>query len=376
MRIKLWLFAIFISSISLMLSGCSDSTTNSKIVDMHVQTENAIQQNIPITITSFGDLAAYKSIKIKAQVSGKIVKVYFKEGTYVKKGQLLFEIDSEPYIAALRVDTAQFEQDMSDLKLQKYILVKDEKLASTGSISKQQYQKLLTGVRMAEAKLKSDIARIDLDKINIEYCSIKSPINGILGIYKMNAGNIISTSDILGDIKSIDPLFVDFNIQDKDYFKIKNRLDVEHSVKVIISVAKNTQNNLTNEVEYTGHLNFLNNTANSQSGTVSLRAVIPNKLSQLLPGMFVNVKVQLGIKKNVVLIPENGVQANGNGHYLYVVSKDKKAELRNIKIDGSYKNYYVLLSGDVKSGDKIITTNLLNISSGEQVRIDNGKEGK
>ncbi|MCP4181037.1 MAG: efflux RND transporter periplasmic adaptor subunit [bacterium] len=373
MTVKFWFFSILASSFLFILTGCSDSSININSTEIHVQTENAIQKNIPFSISTFGNLSAYKSVDIKAQVSGEIEQVYFNEGAYVKKNQLLFKIDSKSYRATLRVDTAQYEQDISDLKLQKYILQKDKKLAETGNMSKQTYQKLLTGVQVAEAKLESDIARIDLDEINIEYCSVKSPINGILGIHKMDAGNIISTSDILGNIKSIDTLYVDFDIPENDYFKIKNILNAEHSVKVTVAVGENTKNDLRKRIIYDGYLKFLNNTANRLSGTVSLRAVIPNKTMQLLPGMFVNVKIQLGTRKNAVLVPKNGVQSDGNGRYLYIVPKGNKALIENIKIDGSYKKYYVLLSGDVKPGDKIITTNLLNVSSGVHVKIDNGK---
>ncbi|HJO96157.1 MAG TPA: efflux RND transporter periplasmic adaptor subunit [Victivallales bacterium] len=373
MKIKCRFSAIFISTFLLLLTGCTDSVTNNNSTVMHVQTENAIRKNIPFSISTFGNLSAYKSVDIKAQVSGEIEEVYFDEGAYVKKGQLLFKIDSKPYRATLRVDTSQYEQDISDLKLQKYILYKDKKLAATGNMSKQAYQKLLTGVQMAEAKLESDIARIDLDKINIEYCSVKSPINGILGIYKMNAGNIISTSDVLGNIKSIAPLYVDFAIPENDYFKIKKIFNAEHSVKVSVSVGENTKDDSTKQIIYDGYLKFLNNTANRLSGTVSLRAVIPNQKMQLLPGMFVNVKIQLGMRKNAVLVPKNGVQSDGSGRFLYIVSEENKALIKNIKIDGSYKKYYVLISGNVKSGDKIITTNLMNVSSGVQVRIENGR---
>lgn len=358
--------------IALFVYGCSKQTGTTSNTPIRVQTMQVIAKDIPININSFGTLLPYKNVDIKAQVSGQIKKIYFKEGSFIKKGELLISIDDATYKANLKIDEAVFTQDIDDYNYQKYVLEKDKKLSENGSLPKQEYLRMLTAFAQATAKIKSDQAKIDLDKIDLNYCSITSPINGIIGYIKVDEGNIItSSSDVLANIKEIDTLYVDFNVPGKDLFRIRNALTAKGEIKLTISVNSQKNDNSDYNLQYDGTLNFLNNKAQEESSTIQLRGIVPNPEMVLLPGLFVNVKLTVGEIKNAILIPEEGLLLDNEKHYFFVVSKDGKAEKKLIDIIGTYEGYCIASDNNViNPGDRVIVTGLLNLIPGDNVKAD------
>lgn len=358
--------------IALLFYGCSKHETNADIPPIKVQTMQVITKDIPVEINSFGTLEPYKNVDIKAQVSGQIKKIYFKEGSFIKKGELLISIDDAPYKANLKIDEAALSQDIEDYRYQKYVLEKDKKLSENGSLPKQEYLKMLTLFAQAEAKIKSDQARIDLDNINLNYCSIVSPINGVIGYIKVDEGNIItSSSDVLANIKEIDTLYVDFSVPGKDLFRIRNTLNAKGEINLTISVSSQKNDNSYYNLQYDGTLSFLNNKVQEDSSTIQLRGIIPNPKRELLPGLFVNVKLIVGEIKNAILIPEEGLLLDDEKHYFFVVTEDSKAKKILVDVIGTHDGYFISVdNGTVKSGDRIIVTGLLNLIPGDCVTAD------
>lgn len=359
----------------LMLISCSRQESGNTSDSVKVQTMQVITKDIPVEINSFGTLFANKNVDIKARVSGQVKKIYFKEGNHVKAGELLISIDDESYKANLRIDEATLSHDIEDYKYRKHVLEKDEKLYRTGSIPKQTYEKMLTDFAQVKARLKSDQARIDLDKINLKYCSITSPINGVIGYIKVDEGNIITSSgDVIANVKAIDPLYVNFNVPGKDLFRIGKALKDKGEVKVIISMNSKKNDNSDYDIQYEGALKFLNNEVQDTSGTIQLRGIIPNSKMDLLPGLFVNVKLIVGELKNAILIPEEGLLLDNNKHYFFIVSNDGAAHKVSADVIGTYENYCVALKSDeIKPGDRVIVTGLLNLIPDEKVALDNNK---
>lgn len=359
-------FFIFITFI--FIASCSDEKKSaSELLITHVQVEKAIQKSIPEYINSFGYLKEFQDVNIKAQVSGQIEKIHFTEGKNVKKGELLITINPEMYIADLQNDMAVLKEDQADLDLKRYIVKKNENLSTTGAMADQDFKKLITEARIAEAKIDVDKANILRDKINLKYCYIKAPIRGIIGINKMDVGNVISPSDILCNIKSIDPLYVDFTVPEKYIYRLKQAIK-KGSITTLITVRRlNSQGQYATD-KYPGKIKFLNNTADPTTGTISLRAVVPNKTGTFLPGEFSNIKIDIGEKKNAILIPQNGVQFGAGGKYIFI-AEDEKAKRVNITTGEETGNYYILLKGNIRPGDKIIVTGLESLTAGDSINI-------
>lgn len=358
--------------IALLVYGCSKNETSTNTAPIKVQTMQVITKDIPIEIDSFGTLSAYKDVDIKAQVSGQIKKIHFKEGSFIKKGELLISIDDSPYKANLTIDEAALSQDIKDYEYQKYVLEKDRKLSENGSLSRQVYLKMLTEFAQAEAKIKSDQARIDLDKINLNYCSIISPIDGVIGYIKVDEGNIItSSSDVLANVKQIDSLYVDFNVPGKNLFRIRNALTAKGEIKLVISINSQKNDNSDYYLKYNGTLNFLNNEAQEDSSTIHFRGIVPNPKIELLPGLFVNIKLIVGEFKNAILVPEEGLILDNEKHYFFVVSKDGKAEKKLVDVIEDYHGGYCIAidNGVIKPGDRVIVTGLLNLIPGDSVSV-------
>jgi len=359
-------------SVFLVLMSCSRQETKNVPEPIKVQTMQVITKDIPVEINSFGVLSANKDVDIKAQVSGQVKNIYFKEGSYVKRDELLISIDNESYKTNLRMNEAALSQDIEDYKYKKHVLEKEHKLYQTGSIPKRTYEKMLTEFAQLKARLKSDQAKIDLDKINLKHCSITSPVNGVIGYIKVDEGNIItSSSDVLANVKEIDPLCVDFSVPGKDLFRIKNALKEKGEVKVIISVNSKKNDNSNFDLQYEGILKSLNNEVQDMSGTIQLRGIIPNPKMDLLPGLFVNVKLIVGELKNVILIPAEGLIFDNDKHYFFTVSSDGVARKASVDVIGSYENYCVAVKSDeIKPGNRVIVTGLLNLVPNEKVIIE------
>ncbi|MCP4180954.1 MAG: efflux RND transporter periplasmic adaptor subunit [bacterium] len=368
LRTKMMLLSLIIFPVVL-LSGCNTDTNTTKLKSKPVNTATVIAKSVPIYVDSFGNLSADSSIDIKTQVSGKLIKTYFDSGESVKKGTLLAEIDPETYQAQLDYDNAQLTNAVADYKLKKYYVEKNQKIASRGAMSAQDYEKMKADLAMSIANVKIYQSKVKIDEINLKYCKIYSPINGIIGLNSVSAGNIVAANDTLLDINSINPLWVDFTLPSKNLDRLKASIS-KKSLPVYITVhSLNSYGNDSIKKTYEGSLNYLNNTINKSASTISLSAEVPNSKLELLPGEYVNVRVILGEEKNAILIPVNAVKIGPKGKYVYTVGKNNIVKQVYITTGDRYDNNILLITGTIKAGDQIVTVGQQNLSSGAVATI-------
>ncbi len=368
------LLLTLIGLLFILISFLAKKSDSTKMVQRTtaVQVTDVIRKDVPIYIDAFGSLVASQDVDIKSRVSGQIQKVDFKNGSFVEKGQLLFQIDSEKYKANLMNDEASLEKNLANLKLMEMTLSRNTKLASSGAVSLLNYEAMKKEFLSAKAEVKKAQADILLDKINLKYCSIEAPISGIIGINKVHEGNMVNTDTIMANIKNIDPLHLDFSVSEKDISRIKKALESGH-LKLLVYVDEKTNNDSIKQTEYNGWLESLNNTANSVSGTISLQAVLPNKEKILLPGQFGKIKLIVENRKDVLLIHQSAVRLGPDGPYAFIVGKDSKAELIPVVVSHEYGDYYILENGKLKTGDNLIVSGLLDLSPDDFVTIQNIK---
>ncbi len=375
---QVYLLIVFLTL--LLFVGCSkqkNENKGKKDFARPVQAGEAIQQSVPNFIESFGYLNAINNVDIKSQVTGEIEKCFFKEGQEVKKGETLFTIDSRVYQAKINELEAQLKSDLTDLKNKQYIVDQDKKLAKTGAIPQQDFVKFMTALEMSQAAVELDKATIVQNEINLEYCTITSPIDGITGKRQVDPGNIVTanTGPTLVNIKSVNPLYVDFTIPEKNLFRLKDAMS-KNRLKVIVKVEEFGVQEDKKGALYEGTLEFVNNEVSNQTGTIFLRALIPNGDQRLWPGQFVRVYLVLNEYQNALLVPYIAVQQGLKGYYLFAIKKNKA--ILHYVIPGQRHDDYIVITtkgkGDIKVGDKIVTVGQMGLAPNVPVNILDNKK--
>ncbi|MEI6054785.1 MAG: efflux RND transporter periplasmic adaptor subunit [Lentisphaerota bacterium] len=338
-----------------------------------VHTAQAINADVPIYIDAIGILAADLSVDIKSQVTGKIISAKFTEGQSVKEGDTLFEIDTRSYQALLDQSKALLKQNNADMSIALWIAEKDKKIAATGAMSAQDYARILATYEKTLGMVEADKATVWQNEISLEYCKITSPIAGITGTRQIDPGNIVTENNgpTLVNIKSIDPLNVDFSISERNYSILRDSMN-KGSLKVIVSTESFGEGNSIIQNHYTGTLDFLNNTIDPATGNIYLRASIPNPKKEIWPGQFVSVRLIYYIKKNAILVPNQAVNMGLKGNFIFVV-KDNKAQLLWVKT-GLKEGDYTIIEGIVgegklSSGEEVVTVGQMGLVPNAAVNV-------
>jgi membrane fusion protein, multidrug efflux system len=354
-------FVLLIIPVISLVSGCSGKKPQKEMPPRPVNTGVAIQKDVPIYIESFGNMYSPNDVNIISQVTGQIKEAGFKDGDIVSRGDILFTIDPDPYKADVDKAEAALAQDTANLKLAKDTLDRNKKLFDKELISRQDLDSYETNVASLEAKTALDKANIELSRINLGYCFIHSPIDGLTGRRLVDPGNVVTENDgpTLVNIKTIDPLYTDFTVPEAELDRIREAMR-EGALKVELSVVGN------NDYSYSGELHFLDNAVDNSTGTVLLRSIVPNKDKALWAGQFVRVRLILYTQKDAILVPYEAVQLGRDGLYLFAVTPDNKAELRTAKA-GNRENSHIIIEEGVRAGEKVVTAGHLGLSPGVAV---------
>lgn len=358
LRIILILF--FAMWLTAHIKSCQREMAESAVYPRTIQTARASKKDVSLYVDSFGTLSSPEDVDIKAQVTGKILEVNFKQGTEVAEGDLLFTIDPREYQADLEKAEGALAQDEADLKLKRITLQRNEQLIDKQLISEQDLDEYKTDVLAAEAQVELDKANLELARINLGYCKIVSPIDGLTGKRQVDVGNIISanTGPVLVNVKRIDELYLDFTLPERDLMKVRKAMEKD-ALDVQITVPGEK------DATYPGKLEFVDNVVNDETGTFALRAIVDNTKRNLWAGQFVNVRLIRGIEKGAVIVPYDAVQIGKQGYYVFV-SRRGKADLRVVEV-GSRQDDDIVIEKGVKSGEVVVTVGQLGLSPGYPV---------
>jgi len=361
---------ILVPVISLMV-GCSKKQETQEIPPRPVKIAVAFTKDVPIYIDTFGNLATPNNVDIVCQVTGQIKEVYFEEGSEVKAGTPLFTIDPREYQAELNKSKAALAADQVDATLKYEIFERNQKLIDKKLISQQDYDTYKSDAAAALAQVALDKAAVELAQINLNYCLITSPIDGVTGKRLVDPGNIVTANsgNPLVNIKSIDPLYIDFSLPERNLPEVKAAMAAT-TLKVEISPVGDSNG------PYSGELQMTDNTIDETTGTISLRATIPNPDRILWPGQFVDVKLIVSTAKDAVLIPGAAVQLGQKGMYTYVITDDNKADLRDEITVGQVEGDNVIIEKGIKTGEKVVTYGQMGLSPGAKVHVQANDEKK
>src|SRR5438093_6177791 len=376
----------------LTLTGCSSApraqSGGREFPPVPVSTGTAVEESVPIEVRAVGNVEAYSSVQVKAQVGGPLLNVKFTEGASVQEGDLLFEIDPRPFREALRQAEAAVSKDEAQLRVAQANLDRDraqlknaqaeaarfEQLSKEGISTRQQDDQVRTAADVAEhaargdeaviesirAALESDRAALEQAKLNLAYCEIRAPISGRAGNLLMHPGNLVKANgdNPLVVINQIVPIFVTFGIPER-YLGELSRQHSRHKLSVEASPEKDSNRAVR------GTLAVIDNAVDPNTGTIRLKAVFDNKGGRLWPGQFVNVVVTLDTQR-ATLIPAEAVQVGQSGSFVYVVKTDQTVEPRPVVVGQTVAGKVIVEKG-VAAGETIVTDGQSRLFPGAKI---------
>lgn len=351
---------------ALWLAGCGDkSQANFERPPAPVAVTGALAQAVPVYIDAVGKIAAREVVSIQPQVSGRLVKIHFNDGADVKVGDLLFTIDPRPYQAQLKEAEANLAQAEAALSLAKVNFARVESVSDPRAVSRQDYDTKRIAVETAEAQVKQQRAAVDSARLNLEYCNIRSPINGRAGQRNVDVGNVVTanTGSLLV-IQRLDPVYADFTITENDLTAVQRQM-ANHTLRVEVRLPDDGAK------PREGKLTFVDNAVQDGTGTVKLRATIANGDRQFWPGRFAKVRLILSTLPDAVLVPAEAPQLSAKGSFVYVIKQDGTAELRQVKV-GQRQGEMVVIQEGVKAGERVVVKGQLGVTPGGKVRIVEG----
>jgi multidrug efflux system membrane fusion protein len=341
-----------------------------------VKAARAVAKPMPVLVEAVGTVEPEHSVQVRAQVSGVLEKVLFREGDKVKSGQLLFQIDPRTFDAAYRQAQAQLARDQAQLENAR---VQQERLApllKREFITRQEFDVAVTSTKSLEATVAADRALMEQARIQLDFSRISAPISGRTGALSVKTGNLVAAGAGSGGvplvtINSTDPILVSFSIPERQLEEIRRQQN-EKEMRIEILADRNAP--ATAE----GKLVFIDNTVTPQTGTVLLKTRVQNKEELLWPGQFVNVRIVLKIEPDAVVVPDAAVQPGQDSSFVYLIGEDDKVQVRPVKIARQIGNEVVIASG-VKAGDHVITEIPQALQPGATVRLagaEGGEKGK
>ena len=398
--------------LTLFFAGCrSGAQQNFERPPAPVQVTVALSQDVPTYLDAIGKTVAREVVSIQPQVSGRIVKIHFTDGTNVKRNQLLFTIDPKPFEASVREAQAKLSQSVALKRQAEANLAREvaqanwgrvqvdryAKLVEQGVVPREQYEQLRanydslkataeaarSAVGSANEQIKADAAAVETAKVQLSYCYIRSPIEGRAGQRLVDIGNVVNpggggipgasainggpaSSNSLLVIEKLDPIYADFTISQNNLTAVQEEMR-NGTLKTEVRFPDSADEPVV------GQLTFLDVSVQQATGQVSLRATIPNAGHRFWPGRFVNIRLILSTIHQAVLVPATAPQMSAKGAFVYVVKQDATAEQRPVTL-GQRQGDLIVVEQGVTAGEQVVTLGQLGVTPGGKVRIETPRD--
>jgi multidrug efflux system membrane fusion protein len=348
------------------LIGCSENppgppATKGKgaAQPLPVKIATVVRKDVPVELRAVGLAEAFASVAVKSQIGGILQEVGFKEGDRVKAGDLLFRIDSRPYLRRLEQARAALAKDLAALENARKQAQRYLPAAANGYVSAEQSDQAQTNVATLEAQVLADRAAEASARIDLENCTILAPISGYTGELFADLGNLVKAEadQPLVTINQTSPIKVSFTLPEQILPELKKYL-ASGDMQVIVSAA---------EVTMSGKLDFLDNQVNQATGTIRLKATFANPSRQLWPGQFVNVQLRLTTRKDATVVPTRAIQAGQDGDYVYVVNSSQTVEQRPVTVAFS-DDVQAVVDAGLSVGETVVTDGQLRLRVGAAVK--------
>lgn len=328
-----------------------------------VRVVNAAAADLRVQIKTIGTVTPLNTVVVQSRVSGPLQQLFFREGEKVEQGQLLAQIDAADYQVQLAQAQGQKEQNLAQLKNAEADLVLYAKLREQNSISAQQYNQQQALVSQLQGTIKTNQAQIEAAQLQLSYTRIVAPISGRLGLRRVDPGNLIqaNSSEGLVTITQSLPIAVVFSIPESQLIQVREAMRSGNTLTV------EAWDRAERQLLSTGTLTTLDNQIDVATGTLKLKAEFANKLEELFPNQFVNVRLNVAVQQGAVTIPQDTVQYGSQGTYVYVIEQNK-SQIRQVKL-GAVDNGLIAVEEGLQAGDVVVLEGLDRLRPGRTVEV-------
>jgi len=364
--------SLFVLAAAIAAGGCSGGGAKRPAGGgpMPVLVARAVTTNVPVQIDPppVGHVMAYSAVTVRPQVGGMLQKVYFQEGQEIKKGDLLFTIDSRPSQAALDSARAALAHDTAQLENAKIQFDREQKLLDQKLVSQDEFDTSKAGMDALAGTVAEDQAAVTNAELNLAYCEIRAPLDGVTGSLQFHEGNVVVVLiDTLVTINQIHPIYVQFGVPEQFLPQIKREMR-DRTLRAVATF----ENMGAPPPE--GELTFVDNAVDATTGMIQLRAAFPNADNALWPGQYVHVTLTLTELTNAIVVPSQAVQTGQNGQFIYVVKTNptnaasRFVENRPVATGITYRGETVV-EGGLKAGETVVTDGQLRLAPGVKVSV-------
>ena len=313
----------------------------------------------------------YRADSVNAQiipkVSGYLLRQDYKDGSRVRAGQLLFEIDPRQYKATLDQTLGTLSQAQAQLKQNQLTLARDTQLFQESVIAKQAFDDITQTTRASGAQVEADAAAVENAGLNLQWTKVYSPIDGVTGIAQAQVGDLVGTSTLLTTVSQVDPIKVSFPISEKEYLHFAGSINADENGKPTDQVRLELILDDGSAYSHPGHLYAANRQVDVETGTIMIQAIFANPGNILRPGMYAKLRAQTGIRHNALLVPESAVFSIQGQNEVAVVGADNRVALRAITLGNKVDTLWVIDDG-LNPGEKVVTDGVQKIRVGTEVK--------
>lgn len=360
MRKKYLGYILVVAFLSLTLSGCGGNKEKIKPPPPRVTTTAVKQQDVPIYIDAIGQVIPTVTVNIRPQVNGKLIKTYITQGTYVKEGEVIYEIDPRPYQAIVDEAAAQLVHDQALLVYAEQTVMRYKKVLEDDFVSILTYEQYTSTADAARAQVELDKAAITAAQINLDFCKIVAPVSGKISYFNVDVGNIMIIDDPnqITVIRPFSPIDILFSLPQQQFEMIRKEQGNAGEWKFVATLPEDPDK----PVEGTTY--FIDNQINQNTGTILLKGRLPNESRQLWPGEFIRVKVLYKMAPQALTVPPSAVLMGKDGAYVYTVDADNKAAAINVKVLTRTEEYIAVESPQMHAADTVIVDGQINVAPG------------
>jgi multidrug efflux system membrane fusion protein len=332
-----------------------------------------VQKDVPIYLGGIGTVQAFNTVTIHARVDGQIKKIGFTEGQDVRAGDLLAQIDPDPFRTALEQTEAKKGQDEAQLANARVDLKRYADMLANEGVTQQQYDTQKSLVTQLEATINADQAAIESAKVQLAYTTIVSPIDGRTGIRQVDAGNIVHANDANGlvVITQLKPISVVFILPEQMLASIQQQAQIAGPDLPVLAVSQDNTNVLGE-----GKLAVIDNQIDQASATIKLKATFPNTDLRLWPGQFVNARLLLTVRKGSVVVPDAVIQRGPEGAFAFVIRDDQTVEVRPVKVaprsGAQVGQGETIIADGLRPGERIVVDGQYKLQQGSHVKLADG----
>jgi multidrug efflux system membrane fusion protein len=364
------LLAVMAAGLSLLSACVGTKAASGPPPPVPVLAATVEQKDIPVQVHAIGAVEAYSTVSVKTQITGELTGVFFKEGDDVKKGQLIFTLDKRPLEAdvrraegALARDEAQAANALTDQR-------RFEALVKAGVVSTQEYDRVASNSEALAAAVRADKGALENARVQLVYASIYSPINGRTGNLIVHQGNMVKANDApaLVNINQVEPIYVTFMVP-QQYLADVKQYSRNGSLPVQAVIPSDSRGPIT------GRLSFIDNTVDSNTGTIKLKGMFTNGDRRLWPGQFVDAYLTLKTQSNALVIPSQAIQNGQQGTFVYVIKDDNTVEARTITTSETQQAGQVIVQKGLAVGERIVTDGQLRLVPGAKVQVRQAAAG-